>query len=67
MVHEAHRTYGAGAEIVARIVEKALLYLEAPIRRETGFDIVIPFYQREQDYLPGVLRIKNAVRETLAF
>jgi pyruvate dehydrogenase E1 component beta subunit len=67
VVHEAHRTYGTGAEIVARIVEKALLYLEAPIRRETGFDIVIPFYQREQDYLPGVLRIKNAVRETLAF
>jgi pyruvate dehydrogenase E1 component beta subunit len=67
VVHEAHRTYGAGAEVVARIVEKALLYLEAPIRRATGFDIVIPYYQREQDYLPGVLRIKNAVRETLAF
>jgi pyruvate dehydrogenase E1 component beta subunit len=67
VVHEAHRTYGAGAEVVARIVEKALLYLEAPIRRATGFDIVIPYYQREQDYLPGVLRIMNAVRETLAF
>ncbi|MGO8944781.1 MAG: alpha-ketoacid dehydrogenase subunit beta [Syntrophobacteraceae bacterium] len=67
VVHESHRTYGAGAEVVARIVEKALLYLEAPIRRATGFDIVIPYYQREQDYLPGVLRIKNAVRETLAF
>jgi pyruvate dehydrogenase E1 component beta subunit len=67
VVHEAPRTYGAGAEVVARIVEKALLYLEAPIRRATGFDIVIPYYQREQDYLPGVFRIKNAVRQTLAF
>jgi pyruvate dehydrogenase E1 component beta subunit len=67
VVHEAHRTYGPGAEVVARIVEKALLYLEAPIRRATGFDIVIPYYQREQDYMPGVLRIKTAVRETLAF
>lgn len=67
VVHEAHGTYGAGAEVIARIVEKALLYLEAPIRRATGFDIVIPYYQREQDYLPGVLRIKKAVRETLAF
>jgi pyruvate dehydrogenase E1 component beta subunit len=67
VVHEAHGTYGAGAEVVARIVEKALLYLEAPISRATGFDIVIPYYQREQDYLPGVLRIKRAVRKTLAF
>ena len=67
VVHEAHRTYGAGAEVIARIVEKALLYLEAPVRRVTGFDIVIPYYQREQDYLPDVFRIKKAVRETLAF
>ncbi len=67
VVHEAHCTYGAGAEVIARIVEKALLYLQAPVVRATGFDIVIPLYQREQDYLPGVLRIKRAVRETLAF
>jgi pyruvate dehydrogenase E1 component beta subunit len=67
VVHEAHRAFGAGAEVVARIVEKALLYLEAPVKRVTGFDIVIPYYQREQDYLPNVLRIKKAVHETLAF
>jgi len=67
VVHEAHCTYGAGAEVIARIVEKALLYLQAPVIRATGFDIVIPYYQREQDYLPGVLRIKRAVRKTLAF
>ena len=67
VVHEAHATFGAGAEIIARIVEKALLYLEAPVRRATGFDIIIPLYQREQDYLPGVQRITRAVRETLAF
>lgn len=67
VVHEAPRTFGAGAEIIARIVEKAFLYLEAPIRRATGFDVVIPYYQREQDYLPGVFRIMQAVRETLEF
>ncbi len=67
VVHEAHATYGAGAEIIARIVEKALLYLEAPVRRATGFDIVIPFYQREREYLPGLDRIAGAVRQTLAF
>ena len=67
VVHEAPRSFGAGAEVVSRIVEKAFLYLEAPIRRVTGFDIVIPYYQREQAYLPGVSRIMQAVRETLTF
>lgn len=67
VVHEAPRTFGAGAEVVARIVEKSFLYLEAPVRRVTGFDVVIPYYQREHDYLPGVFRIAGAVRETLKF
>jgi pyruvate dehydrogenase E1 component beta subunit len=67
IVHEAPRSFGPGAEIMARLVEKAFLYLEAPIRRVTGFDIVIPLFQREMQYLPGADRIVNAVRETLDF
>lgn len=67
LVHEAPRSFGPGAEIVSRLVEKVFLYLEAPIRRVTGFDVVIPLYQREQNYLPGVSRIVQAVRETLNF
>ena len=67
VVHEAPRSFGAGAEVVARLVEKSFLYLEAPIRRVTGFDSIIPLYQREMDYLPGVFRITNAVREVLNF
>lgn len=67
VVHEAPRSYGPGAEIIARLVEKSFLYLEAPIRRVTGFDIVIPLYQREQEYLPNVFRIVQAVRETMEF
>jgi pyruvate dehydrogenase E1 component beta subunit len=67
VVHEAPRSYGPGAEVVARLVEKSFLHLEAPIRRVCGFDIVIPLFQREQEYLPGVKRIVRAVRETLNF
>ncbi|MEN6440202.1 MAG: alpha-ketoacid dehydrogenase subunit beta [Syntrophobacter sp.] len=67
VVHEAPRSFGAGAEIVTRIVEKSFLFMEAPVRRVTGFDVVIPYYQREQEYLPGVFRIVAAVRETLKF
>lgn len=67
VVHEAPRSFGTGAEVVTRLVENAFLYLEAPVRRVAGFDIVIPLYQREQQYLPDVYRIVKAVRETLSF
>ncbi|MGV8074730.1 MAG: alpha-ketoacid dehydrogenase subunit beta [Syntrophobacteraceae bacterium] len=65
VVHEAPRSFGPGAEIIAHLVEKSFYYLEAPIRRVTGFDVVMPLYQREMEYLPGVQRIMHAVRETL--
>ena len=67
VVHEAPRSFGPGAEVVARLVEKSFLYLEAPIRRVTGFDLIIPLFQREKAYIPGVKRIVGAVRETLDF
>jgi pyruvate dehydrogenase E1 component beta subunit len=67
VVHEAPRSYGPGAEIAARLMEKSFLYLEAPVRRVTGFDVVIPLFQREKDYIPSVKRIVQGARETLAF
>lgn len=67
LVHEAPRSFGPGAEIVARLVEKSFLYLQAPITRVTGFDVIIPLYQREQAYMPGTERILRAAREVLAF
>jgi pyruvate dehydrogenase E1 component beta subunit len=66
VVHEAHRSFGPGAEIVSRLIEKSFWYLEAPIKRVTGFDIIFPLFAREQAYLPGVERILTAARETLA-
>lgn len=65
VVHEAARNFGSGAEIVARLVESVFYHLEAPIRRVAGFDIHVPFFAREQTYLPGVPRIVEAARETL--
>ncbi len=67
VVHEAPRNCGVGAELTARIVEKAFLQLEAPVRRLTGFDITYPGFAREKAWLPDVPRIVRAVRETLAF
>lgn len=66
VVHEAHRSFGPGAEIVSRLVEKSFWYLEAPIKRVTGFDTFVPLFAYEKAYLPGVERIVKAARDTLA-
>jgi pyruvate dehydrogenase E1 component beta subunit len=67
VVHEAPRSFGPAAEVIARLQEKSFFYLEAPVRRVTGFDVTMPLFQREHVYLPGADRIVRAVRETLDF
>jgi pyruvate dehydrogenase E1 component beta subunit len=64
VVHEAPRSFGPGAEIVARLMENVFYYLEAPIERVTGFDVIIPLFSREKSYLPDVQRIVSAARRT---
>lgn len=66
IVHEAPRTCGFGAELAATVGEKALLHLQAPVTRITGFDTPFP-YAREEDYLPGIDRIRNGFREIVEF
>ena len=66
VVHEAPRSFGPGAEVVSRLMEKAFYYLEAPIERVAGYDIVIPLFSREKAYLPGTERICRAARKVLA-
>lgn len=65
VVHEAPRSFGPGAELVARLVEKSFWYLEAPIRRVTGYDLMFPAFAREHAYLPNARRIARAAREVL--
>lgn len=65
VIHEAARSFGPGAEIVARLLDRAFYYLEAPIARVTGYDIHVPFFAREQSYLPDVQSIIRTARDTL--
>lgn len=67
VVHEAPRHCGVGAEVVARLVEKAFLSLESPVRRVTGFDVQMPYFSRERFYIPGKESILKAARETLRY
>ena len=66
IAHEAPRTSGFGAELCATIQEKAMLHLEAPILRVTGFDTPFP-YTLEQEYLPDANRILDAVERVVTF
>ncbi|WP_018131968.1 alpha-ketoacid dehydrogenase subunit beta [Effusibacillus pohliae] len=67
IVHEAHKTAGMAAEIIALINDEALLYLKAPIRRITGFDVPVPQFSLEDDYLPTEARVKLGITETILF
>lgn len=67
IVHEAARTAGMGAEIAAGLAEHGLLSLLAPVRRVTGYDVVVPLAKLENQYLPSVDRILGAAREVLEF
>ncbi|MAF88913.1 MAG: alpha-ketoacid dehydrogenase subunit beta [archaeon] len=65
IVHEAARTGGMGAEIMARINERAFYSLEAPIKRVTGYDIVIPLPMGEDCYFPDGNKVYLGAKEVL--
>lgn len=67
VAQEAPRTCGFASEIAALINEKALLSLEAPVTRVTGFDTVMPLYKLENLYIPDVHRILKAVESVVKF
>jgi len=50
-VTEEPNTYGVAAEITAIANEEAFLYLEAPPKRVTGFDTIVPLPRGEHFYL----------------
>ncbi len=66
VVHEAPRTCGFGAELVSLVCERALMHLEAPPVRVTGFDTPFP-YALEMEYLPLAHRIAPEIVKTAEF
>lgn len=67
IVQEAPRSFSVSSEIIALINDRVLLYLEAPIKRVTHFDVVTPAFARENDYLPTADQVERALLETLDF
>jgi 2-oxoisovalerate dehydrogenase E1 component subunit beta len=67
VVHEAPVTLGLGAELAARVTEQAFYSLEAPVLRVGGFDTPYPPSRLEEDFLPDLDRVLDAVDRSLSF
>jgi 2-oxoisovalerate dehydrogenase E1 component beta subunit len=67
VVHEAPVTLGLGSELAARVTEQAFYALEAPVLRVGGFDTPYPPSRLEEDFLPDLDRVLDAVDRSLAF
>jgi pyruvate dehydrogenase E1 component beta subunit len=65
VVHEACRTGGFGAEIVAQVTESAFASLRTAPRRVTAPDVIVPYLKLEPYYLPGVADIVAVVRDVM--
>ena len=67
VVQEAPRTCGFASEVAALLAERALLDLQGPVLRVTGYDVPYPYWQLEDWYMPSVERVVDAARRVLAF
>ena len=67
VVHEAHANLGMGSEVAARITEECFYSLEAPVLRVCGFDTPYPPSRIEEEWLPDLDRVLDAVDRSLAF
>ena len=67
IVHEAALSGGFGAEIAARLAERCLFELLAPVLRVAGYDTVMPLPKLEQHYMPSRERILAAAHEVMRY
>ncbi len=67
VVHEAHVNLGLGSEVASRITEECFYSLEAPVLRVGGFDTPYPPSRIEEDFLPDLDRVLDAVDRSFAY
>ena len=67
VTHEAHVNLGIGSELAARITEECFYSLEAPVLRVGGFDTPYPPSRIEEEWLPDLDRVLDAVDRSLAY
>jgi pyruvate dehydrogenase E1 component beta subunit len=66
-VSEGPTSFGVGAEIMAIANEEAFLYLEAPPKRLSGFDTIVPLPKGEQHYIIQPDKIFYEIEKTVKY
>jgi pyruvate/2-oxoglutarate/acetoin dehydrogenase E1 component len=68
VVHEATRTCGFAAEVMAFVAEELFEHLDAPLRRVTSIDTPVPYAPPlEEFFMPNAEKIAAVVREVAGF
>ncbi|WP_237196451.1 alpha-ketoacid dehydrogenase subunit beta [Rothia nasimurium] len=67
VAHEAPTFGGIGSDIAAAITERCFYHLEAPVIRVGGYHIPYPVSRVEEEYVPGIDRLLEAVDRSLAY
>lgn len=65
VIQEAQKSFGVASEVIAVINDQALMYLEAPVKRVTTYDMPVPLFGREHLYMPSKNRIARAIIQTM--
>lgn len=66
-VAEGPTSFGVGAEISAIVSEEAFLHLEAPPKRVTGFDTIVPLPRGEHFYMQTPEKIFYEIERTVKY
>ena len=66
-VGEEPRSFGVGSEIMALANEEAFLHLEAPPKRVTAFDVIVPYPRGEHHYMITPEKIFYEIERTIKF
>ena len=56
-----------GAKVAAQVQQRCFYSLEAPVIRVTGYDVPYPPSRIEEDFLPDLDRVLDAVDRSLAY
>jgi pyruvate dehydrogenase E1 component beta subunit len=67
VVHEASTNLGLGAEVAAAVTQRAFYSLEAPVLRVGGYNLPYPPSRLEEEFLPDLDRVLDAVDRALSF
>jgi len=67
VVSEAPRESSITSDIAARVTEEAFYSLQAPVLRVAGLDIPYPLSRLEENYLPNLDRVLDAVDRSLEY